>query len=218
MSTAPSRPRSRKSPEQRSNEIHAAASDLAREQGLSALTLRAVAARAGVAPGLVSHYATSMEELVARTFGALVGTELAEVRAEIAEATDAAARLARMIAAVLRSDHDDITLVWVDAWSLGRSLPALSVAIEEQMDDWQACITQIVLDGRDAGDFRFDDAAAVSWQILAMIDGISAHALTRGTDAALFAARLAQACETLLGASPGTISDRLDCETAAARA
>ncbi|WP_449279699.1 TetR/AcrR family transcriptional regulator [Leucobacter sp. GX0328] len=214
MSTAPPRPRRRKSPEQRSDEIHAAASDLAREQGLAALTLRAVAARAGVAPGLVSHYATSMEELVARTFSALVGAELVEVEAEVREASDAAARLARMIAAVLRNDHDDITLVWVDAWSLSRSLPALSVAIEEQMDAWQACITQIVIDGRDAGAFRFDDAAAVSWQILAMIDGISAHALTRGTDAALFAARLAQACETLVGATPGAISDRLDGEVA----
>ncbi|MGO1544987.1 MAG: TetR family transcriptional regulator C-terminal domain-containing protein [Gulosibacter sp.] len=205
MSTAPSRPRVRKSPEQRSEEIHDAATSLAREAGLSALTLRAVAARAGVASGLVAHYASSMDELVARTFHDLVGAELAEVRAEIESEDGAAARLARMIATVLRRDHNDITLVWVDAWSLGRNNPALAAAIEEQMAAWQDCITEIIRQGQAEGIFRVDDAAAVAWQLLAMLDGIAAHALTRGTDAALFAKRLAQASETLVGAEAETI-------------
>lgn len=51
-----------------------------------------------------------------------------------------------------------------------------------------------------------EDAAG---RLARMIDGISAHALTRGTDAALFAIRLAQASETLVGAEPGTIVERL---------
>ncbi|KAB1640932.1 TetR/AcrR family transcriptional regulator [Gulosibacter chungangensis] len=209
MSTATSRPRVRKSPQQRSEEIYAAATALAREGGLSALTLRAVATRAGVASGLVAHYASSMDELVARTFHDLVGAELAEVCAEIAAEPGAAARLARMIATVLRRDHNDITLVWVDAWSLGRSNEALATAIEEQMAAWQDAITEIILVGESEGAFRVDDAAAVAWQLLAMIDGIAAHALTRGTDAALFATRLAQASETLVGAEPDTVRRHL---------
>lgn len=209
MSTAPSRPRVRKSPQQRSEEIYAAATSLAREEGLSALTLRAVATRAGVASGLVAHYASSMDALVAQTFRGLVDDELAGVRAEIANEEDAAGRLARMIATVLRHDHDDITLVWVDAWSIGRNNSVLAAAIEEQMAAWQDCITQIIQEGEAEGAFEVDDAAAVARQLLAMIDGISAHALTRGTDAALFAIRLAQASETLVGAEPGTIVERL---------
>lgn len=210
MSTTGIRARTRKSPQQRSVEIHEAATAIAREDGLSALTLRSVAARAGVAPGLVAHYATSMDDLVVRTFRELVASELREVRAEVALADDPRGRLARMISTVLGSDHDDITLVWVDAWSLGRGSGALSEAIEEQMAAWQAFIAQIIADGRSGGLFRTEETDAVAWQILAMIDGISAHALTRGTSAEPFAARLAQACETLVGAESGAIAGRLD--------
>ena len=209
MSTPDARPRTRKSPEQRAGEINDAAIALAREEGLSALTLRAVAGRAGVASGLVSHYASSMDELIARTFGELTAGELADVRAQSETAGDATARMARMISTVLSSGHDDITLVWVDAWSLGRGSAALSAAIDEQMTAWQAFIAQLIEDGRRTGVFRTDDTDAVAWQILAMLDGIAAHALTRRTDAALFTARLAQACETLVGAVPGSIGEHL---------
>ena len=205
MSTPGTRTRTRKSPHQRSAEIHSAAVEIARENGLSALTLRAVAARAGVAPGLVAHYADSMDDLVARAFRELVASELEQVRAEVTLVEDPPARLARMIATVLASDHDDITLVWVDAWSLGRGSAALGAAIDEQMGAWQAFISGIIEDGRAGGLFRTDAPDAVAWQILAMIDGISAHALTRGTDAAAFAMRLAQACETLVGTEPDAI-------------
>lgn len=217
MSTPGTRTRTRKSPQQRSAEIHDAAVEIARQDGLSALTLRSVAARAGVAPGLVAHYAASMDDLVAHTFRELVASELDEVRAEVEQVDGPAARLARMIATVLSSEHDDITLVWVDAWSLGRGSDLLGAAIDEQMGAWQAFIDGIIRQGRAEGVFRAetgdevgtDESGAVAWQILAMIDGLSAHALTRGTDAATFSRRLAQACETLVGAQPGAITSRL---------
>ncbi|PKI91585.1 TetR family transcriptional regulator [Actinomycetales bacterium SN12] len=205
MSTPVARTRTRKSPQQRSAEIGDAALAVAREQGLSALTLRAVAARAGVAPGLVAHYVENMDELVVRTFRELVAGELDEIRAEVARASSPPARVARMIETVLDSGHNDITLIWVDAWSLGRGSAALAEAIEEQMAAWQSFIAGLIEAGREAGLFTTVDALAVGWQILAMIDGIAAHALTRRTDATAFAERLAQACETLVGAAPGTI-------------
>ncbi|QMU96525.1 TetR family transcriptional regulator [Microbacterium esteraromaticum] len=205
MSTPATRTRTRKSPQQRSAEIHDAALAVAREEGLSALTLRAVAGRAGVASGLVAHYVESMDELVARTFRELVGAELDEVRAEVSSVSPAPARLARMIETVLGSGHSHITLIWVDAWSLGRGSAALAEAIEEQMAAWQSFIAGVIGEGGDAGYFATEDPPAVGWQILAMLDGIAAHALTRRTDAAAFAERLAQACETLVGARPGSI-------------
>jgi AcrR family transcriptional regulator len=209
MSTSPPRVRTRKSPQQRSAEIHDAAIALAREEGLAALTLRAIAHRAGVAPGLVAHYAGGMDELVARTFGRLVLGELDDVRAEVEGASTPAAQLAMLFATVLGRDHDDITLVWVDAWSLGRINPALAAAIDEHMAGWQSFIAGIVRGGRGGGEFQTDDPDAVAWQLLAMIDGLSAHALTRGTDAAEFVHRLAQASETLVGAEPGAVTGRL---------
>ncbi len=209
MSIPELRTRTRLAPSQRSAQILAAADALARDEGLAALTLRAIAQRAGVAPGLVAHYTDSMDELVAQTFARLVVAELDDVRARVQAAGDPETRLAVLFATVLGQDHDDITLVWVDAWSLGRANPALAAAIDLYMAAWQSFIAQIVRDGRAAGSFQTDDPDAVAWQLLAMIDGLSAHALTRGTDAAEFVLRLAQASETLVGAASGAVSGRL---------
>lgn len=82
---------------------------------------------------------------------------------------------------------------------LGYACCSTCAAIEEQMSAWQTFIAGVIDDGRDAGLFTTDDSVAVAWQILAMVDGIAAHALTRRTDPAAFATRLAQACETLVG-------------------
>lgn len=206
MSIPQPRTRTRLAPTERAAQIRAAAAALAREQGLAALTLRAIAQRAGVAPGLVAHYATSMDDLVAAVFVELTGAELGDVRTRVEASRGPAAQLATLFETVLGHDHEDITLVWVDAWSLGRGNAALAAAIDEQMDAWRAFLADVVREGRHAGLFAVDDPDAAAWQILAMIDGVSAHALVAGADPAPFAARLAQACEALVGAAPGTVA------------
>lgn len=209
MSTPSAKVRTRKSPQQRSREIRDVALEIAREQGLSALTQRAVAARAGVASGLVAHYAGSMEDLVAEAFREVTAAELADVRSDVETVGSAASKLARLIETTLDSGHDDVSLVWVDAWSLGRGSRALAEAIDEQMTAWQGLIAEVVEGGNVAGDFATEDVAAVAWQILAMVDGLTAHALTRGTAAQQFAWRLAQASEVLVGAPAGSITSEL---------
>lgn len=201
--------RTRKSPAERSAEIRAAAVQLARDKGLSALTLRAVAHRADVASGLVAHYIAGMDDLVATVFDDLVGGELTDVAALLAASGTPARRMATLFTTVLGHDRDDITLVWVDAWSAARTNPALAAAIERRMAGWQRVIADIVRDGCRSGAFTTDDPDAVAWQVLAMLDGLSAHALARGTDSAVFVRRLAQAAEALLGARPGAISAAL---------
>ncbi|AMB59851.1 TetR/AcrR family transcriptional regulator [Microterricola viridarii] len=206
MSTPPPRVRTRKPPAQRSAEIFAAACALAREGGLSTLALRAVAQRAGVAPGLVAHYGSGMDNLVAAVFSELVANELVEVQTWVDTGTSSAQRLALLIDTVLGGDRDDLTLVWVDAWSLGRHNPALSVAIDTQMNAWHALLAEIITEGRRTGEFTTDDPDAIAWQLLGMLDGLSAHALARGTDSAPFIERLASAAELLVGAKPGAVT------------
>lgn len=203
------RPRTRKSSAERSREIHDVAVDIAREEGLSALTIRAVAARAGVAPGLVPHYVGSMDELVAHTFTAVTAAELDLVRRAVSAAEDPLDQLAGVIETVLGRDHDDITLVWVDAWSLGRGSALLAAAIDEQMAAWEEGVAEILRAGQEAGAFRVADPDIAAGHIVALIDGISAHALARSSDTSDFASRLAQACETLVGTSAGAITSRL---------
>src|SRR5690242_10635399 len=98
----PSTP-TRRSAAERVAQIAVAARSIALEAGLDAVTLRAVATEVGVAPALVAHYVPSMDELVADTFAAVVGDELAEV----AELAHRASAPVEALSAVLASLLDD---------------------------------------------------------------------------------------------------------------
>lgn len=181
MSTASSgadaRPRAtRTSPAERAAQIASAAKAVALEEGLHALTLRAVAARAGVASSLVAHYAPSMEELVADTFTSIVASELAEVRAHASAVRAPSVRLRALLETLVDGSRDDVTGVWVDAWSIARRSPALAAAVRAQMTAWHAAIVDALRPAAPASmhDRELDRIAA---HILAMVDGLNAHEL-----------------------------------------
>ena len=58
----------RKLPAERHGELLAKAVEIAQAEGLSAVTLRRVAADLGVTPGLVSHYFSAAEQLITAAF------------------------------------------------------------------------------------------------------------------------------------------------------
>src|SRR4051794_21027519 len=68
MESSASEARSRKRPEERREEILSAAAAIALDEGLERITLRAVAGRLGVRPGLISHYFPAAEGLVEEAF------------------------------------------------------------------------------------------------------------------------------------------------------
>ncbi len=200
MSSTPVR--TRRPAAQRRAEIADAARTLALRDGLGAVTLRAVATQAGVTPALVAHYAGGMVDLVASTFRDIVAGELAEVVAAC-DGTDAVDRLARLLAATLEPGRDDVTLVWVQAWALGRASEPLAAQVRTQMDAWQQAIRAVIEQGATAGDFRAADASAVAWQVLGMIDGLNAQALVRWGEPADRLALMARAVEAMLGMIDG---------------
>ena len=196
----------RRPPAQRRAELSAAARDLALADGLAAVTLRGVAARAGVASALVAHYHPAMDELVASAFTAVVGAELAEVRALLAASEGATARLAALLGTLLDGSRDDVTLVWVEAWALGRRNEALAAAVREQMDAWQELILGLVEEGVDVGEFTVADPAQTAWQLLGMIDGLNAQALVRWGAGGDRAPALARAVERMLDLRDGALA------------
>jgi len=208
MSSTSTKVRTRKTPEQRSAEILAAATELAREQGLSALTLRAVADRAGVASGLIAHYQPSMDDLVARVYSDLVAAEIGEVEALIAAPELPAAEMAALIETLLDGSREDLTVVWVEAWALGRRNAALAVAVRAQMDAWHRMVAAVIDEGVAAGAFTTSSSSDAAWQLLGMIDGLNAQSLARGIEGEGYAPKMARAAEILLGAAPGSIDAR----------
>ena len=208
MSSTTMKVRTRKSPTERSAEILAAATELARDQGLSALTLRAVAERAGVASGLIAHYQPSVDDLIARVYSDLVATEIREVEELIAEHDRPAERMAALIETLLDGTREDLTVVWVEAWALGRRNPALAAAVRIQMDAWHRLVGAVIDAGHATGDFTTANSSDAAWQLLGMIDGLNAQSLARGIEGEGYAPKMARAAELLLGAPAGSIDAR----------
>ncbi|MFP3466566.1 TetR/AcrR family transcriptional regulator [Leifsonia sp. SIMBA_070] len=200
----------RRPPAERRAELATTARDLALAEGLASVTLRSVAGRAGVTPALVAHYHPVMDQLVASAFTAVVGAELAEVDALLASADGPVDRLAALLRTLLDGTRDDVTLVWVEAWALGRRNEALAEAVREQMDAWQTLILSIVDEGVDAGAFHADDPAQAAWQLLGMIDGLNAQALVRWGAGGDRGPVLARAVEGMLALPRGTLDAALE--------
>ncbi len=206
MSRAPRKKSARKSPVERAAEIADAARAVALEHGLYGVTLRSVAARIDVAPALVAHYQPNMDALVATTFTTIVAAEIDEVDAMLGDLPTPAARLSALIETLLDGTRDDVTVVWVEAWALGRRNDALAASVREQMDAWQAVVQGVVEQGVATGEFETPDAAAVAWQLLGMIDGLNAQALVRWGDAGARGSLIGHAIEGMLGLRRGALA------------
>ncbi|MCD2441383.1 TetR family transcriptional regulator C-terminal domain-containing protein [Agromyces sp. SYSU K20354] len=206
MSSPTRKKAARKSPAERAAEISDAAHELALEQGLSAVTLRAVAARVDVAPALVAHYEPDMQALIASTFASIVAAELAEVDALVAGLPTPRERLAAMLATLLDGSRVDVTVIWVEAWAMGRRNEALAASVRDEMDAWQAMIRGVVEAGVASNEFETDDPAAAAWQLLGMIDGLNAQALVRWGDAADRGSLISHAVEGMLGLERGALA------------
>ncbi|MFF0740156.1 TetR/AcrR family transcriptional regulator [Streptomyces sp. NPDC004111] len=182
MSTANRTRARRKSPQERADDIVAAAYSLALEAGIGALTLRAVAGRAEVTPALVAHYIDGMDRLVADTFQRIVADERQEVAALVEASDSPTASMDALLDTMIDSRRDDVTLVWVEAWAHGLRNEALADAVRKEMDSWQELILSVVERGTASGEFRPDSAVAAAWQILGMVDGLNAQSLVRWGD------------------------------------
>jgi AcrR family transcriptional regulator len=91
----------RKVPAERRAEIVAAASRIAVAEGLERVTAKRVAEELGVVPGLVNHYFSAVDDLVAAAFGFASRLERAEVYKLAAESGQPLAQLRRLLAELL---------------------------------------------------------------------------------------------------------------------
>jgi AcrR family transcriptional regulator len=167
------------SPEQRDRSILDGAIGLARESGLEALTVRAVANRVGVAPALVVHYRPGMDTFLADVFGEIVAAERDEVMAEFDPDAGARDNLFHMVETLLDGDRDDVTLVWVQAWALGARNEPLAARVRIEMDQWQSAIEAHLARAVAAGELVASRTDTAAWLLLAMVDGMNAHSLVK---------------------------------------
>ncbi|MCM3779772.1 TetR/AcrR family transcriptional regulator [Microbacterium hydrocarbonoxydans] len=165
-------------PLERERSIVDAAVALAAESGLEALTVRAIAGRAGVAPALVAHYRPVMDAFVAEVFGAIVAAEREEVIASH-DSGELRENLLHLIETLLDEHRDDVAVVWVQSWALGARNEALAARVRAEMDLWQSALEDLIARAIADNPHTSVDPASAAWMLLAMVDGMSAHSLVK---------------------------------------
>jgi AcrR family transcriptional regulator len=177
--TVEARDAKRKLPAERHGELLAKAVEISAKEGLSAVTLRLVAADLSVTPGLVSHYFSSAEQLITAAFRSAAVADLDEARARVDTAPTALAKMDALMDYVLDDSSDDASALWLEAWSLGRRNTPLAAEAKDLTDEWLACIAGIVRAGVAEGAFHVADADVTARRLLTMIDGLGAQKVVR---------------------------------------
>ncbi|MGO4298910.1 TetR/AcrR family transcriptional regulator [Leifsonia sp. RAF41] len=201
-SRAPS-PRVRKQPEERREEILSAAASIALDEGLERITLRAVATRLGVRPGLISHYFPAAEDLVDEAFA-----RAATIERERFFPADGAPveRLAHFVGHIRSGASLPLARLWLNARHLSRFTPSLDATLTEQDALDRARLRELIEDGIASGDFADVDAEAASIRILIAVDGGGSYVNSTGdlTHPA-HVKFVAEVAEWTLGLLPGTL-------------
>lgn len=114
--------------------IEACARVLARA-GAAGASVRAIAVEAGVSPGLVSHYFSGIEALVAATYEHVEGTVAETLDCAVeAAGPDPRARLDAFVTTTFAPAIADPQLLatWIAFWSLVTARPAIAAQHDEQ--------------------------------------------------------------------------------------
>lgn len=200
-------PRVRKQPEERRAEILSEAARIALESGLERITLRAVAERLGVRPGLISHYFPAAEDLVIAAFELAIATE----REWLFDAPGTA--LERLIGFVRRVESNEaaeLARLWLNARHLARFMPALVDAIERQEAHDRARLIELIEEGAADGAFEVADVLGACVRILMAVDGFGAYANNQTQfEHDAYERYVADVCEWALGLEPGLLRNRI---------
>jgi AcrR family transcriptional regulator len=137
----------REGEERRRDALVSAALDLISEGGPSAATVRAIAERAGVTPGLIRHYFQTKEELTREAYRALMHRMSSENAAVLEAApADPMARLAAFVAAALRPPVVDPRSMglWAGFLHQVRSDPAMAAIHAETYLGYRDLLQELI--------------------------------------------------------------------------
>lgn len=201
-----SRPR-RKKAEDRRAEIVTCAAAIALAEGTSAVTMQRVAKDLSVFPGLISHYFSSADELVAAAFTS-AATSALDTAMEVAHAEPTPLDSMRaLIGHLVDDDRDAEGILWLDAWHASLRRPALQVAVDSIMRAWIDRLVELMDEGVVRGQFTASDTRRTSLRILAVVDGLTVQAVMRSTmDYSAVHHLLVQTAERDLGLPSGSLA------------
>ncbi|MFN3517447.1 MAG: TetR family transcriptional regulator C-terminal domain-containing protein [Novosphingobium sp.] len=125
----------REDPDARRAGLIAACTRVLAREGAAGASVRAIAAEAGVSPGLIGHYFGGVDALVAASYAATDARVTAALDAAVAAAgSEPRARLVAYVSASLLPPIADSELLstWIAFWSLVRARPDIAAQHDEQ--------------------------------------------------------------------------------------
>lgn len=156
--------------EERRETIMQAAMRVALEEGFTAMTVRHIASRAGIAAGQVHHHFSSAGALKSQAFVRLI-REMIDLPL-IAETASWREKLFSMLGSEDGRLEPYIRL-WRQAQLLADSDPDIKAAYLLTMNMWHAETVKLVTAGQAAGEFaRRDSAANIAWRLIALVCGL----------------------------------------------
>jgi AcrR family transcriptional regulator len=163
----------RMEPARRRDAILDATVDVMLRKGMAATTVRDVATRMGTSSGLIHHYFTSMDALLAAAFDRAAGADLAATRTAVAQGPDPTARLRRFFGSYARAEQDWAFQLWLDAWAEASRRPELQDTSRRINIAWQQLLAATIAEGVDLGAFACADPDGTAWRILSLLDGLA---------------------------------------------
>ncbi|HDR2612814.1 TPA: TetR family transcriptional regulator [Enterobacter ludwigii] len=158
------------SKDERREEILQAAMRVALSDGLSAMTVRRIAAEAGVATGQVHHHFTSGGELKSLAFVRLI-RELLD-----ADVVGKQASWRQQLHAMLGSDDgrfEPYIRLWREAQILASRDTDIRGAYVLTMEMWHQETVALIKAGTDAGDFTPGDRPEnIAWRLIGLVCGL----------------------------------------------
>jgi AcrR family transcriptional regulator len=172
------------SPEERRASIIAATRAVMARRGIAGTTVRDVAAELGTSSGLIHHYYSSMDELLAEAFEEAARTDLNDVLDAIDQGRDPEEKLAIFFDTYDRGMRDgtgDFGMqIWLDAWAEAARRPTLQRTSRRLNEEWQRLLAGIMRAGVQSGEMSCADPDASAWRILSLLDGLILQVVAHG--------------------------------------
>lgn len=178
------------------------------ERGFARTTSRHVAARAGVAHGLLHHYFPDHDSLLAAAFEKVALEEMDEVRDTLASDRDPLAQLREFTEPYGPGGGESAYRFWFEAWSEAAHSPVLRDTSERVSEAWHDLVVGVIERGNASGAFHCEAPHDAAWIVVALSDAYALHSQSgSGIAASQMASVTRRITERELGLAPGTLAD-----------
>jgi TetR/AcrR family transcriptional regulator, transcriptional repressor of bet genes len=161
-------------PEVRKRKLIDATAQCLAEFGHAGTSVRAVAAKANVSPGLVAHHFKGIDDLIVATYDH-VGRQVAEALTEAMETAldDSESKLRAFIEASFKPPvlDRDLLAIWLSFWSLVRRDPGVRKVHKKVYTDYRRRLEELIADVAGARRVKID-AHLAALGFTAMLDGL----------------------------------------------